>query len=37
MRYGTREPMAEVKLENCPHGVDGCFVLKGELKQVAER
>lgn len=29
--------MAEVKLENCRHGTDGCFVSKGDVKQVAER
>jgi hypothetical protein len=32
-----REQMAEVKLENCRHGVDGCFVKAGEVRQVAER
>ncbi len=35
--FGAREDMAEVKLENCRHGVDGCFVLKGEVKVVPER
>jgi hypothetical protein len=29
--------MAEVKLENCRHGTDACFVGKGDVKQVAER
>lgn len=29
--------MAEVKLENCRHGTDGCFVSRGQVKQVAER
>lgn len=29
--------MAEVKLENCRHGSDGCFVTAGEVKRVAER
>ena len=29
--------MAEVKLENCCHGSDGCFVSKGDVRQVAER
>jgi hypothetical protein len=29
--------MAEVKLENCRHGTDGCFVSKGQARQVAER
>lgn len=37
MKFGTREPMAEVALENCRHGSDGCFVRKGEVKAVAER
>lgn len=31
------ESMAEVKLENCRHGTDGCFVSKGDVRQVAER
>lgn len=29
--------MAEVKLEDCKHGTDGCFVSKGQVRQVAER
>ncbi len=37
MKFGTREPMAEVKLENCRHGSDGCFVSKGEVQAVPER
>ncbi len=37
MKFGTREQMAEVSLENCRHGVDGCFVRKGEIQQVADR
>jgi len=37
MKFGTREPMAEVTLENCRHGSDGCFVGKGEVKAVKER
>jgi len=37
MKFGTREEMAEVKLENCRHGSDGCFVRKGEVKAVQER
>lgn len=37
MKFGTREQMAEVALENCRHGSDGCFVVKGEVKAVAER
>ena len=37
MRFGNRNQMAEVKLENCRHGTDGCFVRKGDVIQVAER
>ncbi len=37
MRFGKQEQMAEVQLENCPHGGDACFVNKGDVKQVAER
>lgn len=37
MKFGTREDMAEVALENCRHGSDGCFVSKGEVKLVRER
>lgn len=37
MRFGARDPMAEVKLEHCKHGTDGCFVSKGDVRQVAER
>jgi hypothetical protein len=37
MKFGTREQMAEVKLEHCRHGADGCFVGKGDIKQAAER
>ena len=37
MKFGTREPMAEVKLENCQHGSDGCFVRKDEVNAVPER
>lgn len=29
--------MAEVVLEHCQHGVDSCFVSKGDVKQVQER
>jgi hypothetical protein len=35
MRF-SGESMAEVKLENCRHGTDGCFVGKGDVKQVAD-
>lgn len=37
MRFGKQNQMAEVKLENCRHGTDGCFVSKGDVIQVAER
>jgi hypothetical protein len=37
MKFGNKEEMAEVKLENCQHGTDGCFVSKGDVRQVAER
>lgn len=36
MRFSKHE-MAEVRLEHCPHGVDACFVGKGDVVQVAER
>jgi hypothetical protein len=35
--FGDREPMAEVTLENCRHGVDGCFVCRGDVRQARER
>lgn len=35
-RWGGGD-MAEVKLENCRHGGDACFVSKGDVRQVAER
>jgi hypothetical protein len=25
-------PMAEMKLDSCRHGTDGCFVKKGQVK-----
>jgi hypothetical protein len=37
MRFGSKEPMAEVKLEHCRHGTDGCFVSQGDVRQVQER
>lgn len=36
MRFSGNQ-MAEVKLEHCRHGTDGCFVSKGDVIQVAER
>jgi hypothetical protein len=26
------QPMAEVKLDACKHGTDGCFVSKGQVR-----
>ena len=37
MRFGAGKQMAEVKLEHCRHGVDGCFVSPGDVRKVAER
>jgi hypothetical protein len=37
MKFGQRSTMAEVKLEHCRHGVDGCFVSPGDVRQVSER
>ncbi len=37
MKFGEGTPMAEVALENCRHGTDGCFVSMGETRQVPER
>ena len=37
MKFGKQESMAEVKLENCRHGTDGCFVNKGDVIAVRER
>lgn len=37
MKFGRNDQMAEVKLEHCRHGVDACFVSKGDVKQVRER
>jgi hypothetical protein len=37
MKFGQRGTMAEVKLENCRHGTDGCFVSPGDVRQVKER
>lgn len=34
MKFGAQNEMAEVKLENCRHGTDGCFVSKGDVRQV---
>jgi len=37
MRFGKKDQMAEVKLENCRHGSEACFVNKGDVIQVPER
>ena len=37
MRFGLQNEMAEVKLDNCRHGMDGCFVSKGDVVQVVDR
>lgn len=37
MRFGDGREMAEVQLENCPHGGDACFVSRGDVRKVAER
>lgn len=37
MKFTGETKMAEVKLENCRHGVDGCFVSVWDVRQVAER
>lgn len=37
LKFGDGKRMAEVALENCRHGTDGCFVDVGDVKQVAER
>lgn len=30
------KPMAEVKLDHCKHGVDACFVSKGQIRFIEE-
>ena len=37
MKVGNGETMAEVALEHCRHGMDACFVSKGDVRQVKER
>ena len=36
MRFSGHQ-MAEVKLENCRHGGDACFISAGDVIRVAER
>ncbi len=33
-KWGEGKRMAEVRLENCKHGTDGCFVSPGDVRQV---
>jgi hypothetical protein len=35
--WGEGHLMAEVKLEHCRHGTDGCFVSRGDVRIVSER
>lgn len=37
MKVGSHASMAEVQLEACRHGSDGCFVSVGDVRQVKER
>jgi hypothetical protein len=37
MKFSGGKQMAEVKMENCRHGSEGCFVSVGDVRQVAER
>lgn len=37
MKFGLGNKMAEVQLENCRHGTDGCFVSIGDVREVGER
>lgn len=34
MNHGRQQLMAEVRLHNCQHGTDGCFVEKGQVREV---
>lgn len=36
IRLLGKTDMAEVKLHNCIHGTDGCFVSKGQVEQFSE-
>jgi hypothetical protein len=36
MKFGSGTQMAEVKLEHCRHGTDGCFVSVGDVRTVPE-
>ena len=37
LKFSGGGDMAEVQLENCPHGGDACFVSRGDVRKVAER
>jgi len=30
------ERMIKVELENCPHGVDVCYIFKGQIREIRE-
>lgn len=34
MNFATPKKMAEVALEHCRHGTDGCFVSVGDVRRV---
>lgn len=36
MTFGDHREMAEVKLDSCKHGVDACFVSKGQVSELRE-
>lgn len=36
MKFGDKRPMAEVKLDNCKHGTDACFVSRGQIRFIPE-
>ena len=31
MKFGDQREMAEMKLDHCQHGMDACFVSKGQV------
>jgi hypothetical protein len=37
LRWSRGDQMAEVELESCRHGTEGCFVSPGQVRQVPER
>ena len=34
MKFGTRRPMAKMRLESCRHGTDACYVQQGQIEVV---